>query len=125
MALVFNTKAGIRVASVATSERITAAGVKASDGAMIDGVIDISSNLAAGVVITAGQLGLKVIDGIILQAAELEKIKITYTLQANGVSVTITSQTIIDNTPVDVANDANVGEIAFHAWGQRTGTTEN
>lgn len=125
MAEIFDATAGVRVLSVATAERRTAAGAKESDGAMIDGVIDISSNTAAGVVITAGELGLAVIDGIILQPAELEKIKLTYVLGASGINVTITSQTIIDNTPVDVVNDGNVGLIAFHAWGKKIGTTEN
>ena len=97
------------------------------NGAIVCGVMDISSNVAAGVTILAEDLGLEVIDGIVFGAAQFEDRNFSYTRGANGVSVTVTTrqQSTEAAAAADIANDADAGLISYIAWGRRVGATQN
>lgn len=123
MALAINLKAVDRVMALVGLEMEDTAGAKGSGGAIVCGSFDITSHVAAGVLILAGDLGLDRIDGIVFGSAQFEDRNHSYVRAALGVSITYTQrqQSTDDAAAADIANDADAGVVSFIAWGRRIG----
>lgn len=94
--------------------------VKSNDGALVCGEFDLSSNVAAGVAILAGILGLDEVYSCTMFSKEIEGHIYSAPTAGDRKSVTLTTKTALDG--VDLANDADAGVLGFIAWGKRLGT---
>lgn len=91
--------------------------VRSNDGAIVCGEFDLSSNLAAGVEILAGQLGLSEVYGAVFFSKEVEGHIYSAPQDANRTKVTLTTKTALDGA--DLANDADAGVLGFIAYGKK------
>lgn len=117
MALSFtNNKERVEVSGLGT---VDSSGNKELNGKVVFGVVDITAYVTNGVTLSADNLGLELVYGIQLQAAEEDAASIYAPVPAvNGRSVVLN---VWDAATPSEHGQTDCGEVSFIAWGTALG----